>query len=92
MHVVIIRNIPQISRRLKKLMSSGDKVIGGDVDEEEKYIPPTVYANVSPSDPIMQEEVENTLNWAAIASYFIKHCIQMFQMTRWSENTVKYWH
>ena len=43
--------------RLKRLMSGGDKVIGGEVDEDEKYIPPTVYANVSPSDPIMQEEI-----------------------------------
>ena len=61
MHLVIICNIPQIFRRLKKLMSSGDTVIGGEVDEDQKYIAPTVFANVSPSDPVMQEEVQNTL-------------------------------
>jgi hypothetical protein len=50
-------NVPLISRRVKKLMSSGDAVIGGEVDDDENYIAPTVLANVSPSDPVMQEEV-----------------------------------
>ena len=53
--------MPFISRRLKKLMSSGEAVIGGlgEVDEDEKYIAPTVFVDVKPSDPVMQEEVMN---------------------------------
>ena len=47
-----------IFRRLRKLMeSSGEVVIGGDVDPDQKYISPTVLANVKLTDPIMQEEV-----------------------------------
>ena len=40
-------------------MSSGHTVIGGEVDEDEKYIAPTVLVDVTPSDPVMQEEVLN---------------------------------
>lgn len=43
-------------------MSSGRTVIGGDTVEEEKYIAPTVIVDVSPSDPIMQEEVKEILH------------------------------
>jgi hypothetical protein len=56
-YVFTTANVPLISRRVKKLMSSGDAVIGGEVDDDENYIAPTVLANVSPSDPVMQEEV-----------------------------------
>ena len=38
-------------------MSSGHTVIGGETDEDEKYIAPTVLADVTLSDPVMQEEV-----------------------------------
>ncbi|CAB4002974.1 aldehyde dehydrogenase family 3 member B1-like [Paramuricea clavata] len=38
-------------------MSSGHTVIGGKIDEEEKYIAPTVLVDVTPSDPVMQEEI-----------------------------------
>ncbi|XP_009459243.1 PREDICTED: aldehyde dehydrogenase family 3 member B1-like, partial [Nipponia nippon] len=31
--------------------------IGGQTDEEERYIAPTVLVDVQPSDPIMQEEI-----------------------------------
>ncbi len=42
-------------------MSSGEAKIGGleEVDEDEKYIAPTVFVDVKPSDPVMQEEVMN---------------------------------
>ncbi|MDR3245878.1 MAG: aldehyde dehydrogenase [Prevotellaceae bacterium] len=43
--------------RLKKLMTDGTIVFGGDVDEAEKYIAPTLIDNVLPEYPVMQEEI-----------------------------------
>lgn len=43
--------------RLKTLMNSGKCVIGGDTDESEKYIAPTVLTGVKPTDPLMENEV-----------------------------------
>ena len=45
-----------IFRRLLALLesTSGDIVCGGDSDESTLYIAPTVIANVSPDDKIMQ--------------------------------------
>lgn len=43
--------------RLKSLMSSGKCVIGGETDESEKYIAPTVLTGVKPTDPLMENEV-----------------------------------
>lgn len=44
-------------------MPSGNTVIGGEVDEDEKYISPTVVVDVTPSDPAMQEEVRHGNYW-----------------------------
>ncbi|XP_068004310.1 aldehyde dehydrogenase family 3 member B1-like [Melanerpes formicivorus] len=44
-------------RRVRALLGSGRVAMGGQTDEEERYIAPTVLADVLPSDPIMQEEV-----------------------------------
>ncbi|NWI24268.1 AL3B1 dehydrogenase, partial [Sula dactylatra] len=44
-------------QHLQTLLRSGRVVIGGQTDEEERYIAPTVLADVLPSDPIMQEEI-----------------------------------
>ncbi|NXN52426.1 AL3B1 dehydrogenase, partial [Rynchops niger] len=44
-------------QRLQELLCSGQVVIGGETDEAERYIAPTVLADVHPSDPIMQEEI-----------------------------------
>ncbi|NWU55404.1 AL3B1 dehydrogenase, partial [Dromas ardeola] len=44
-------------QRLQALLCSGQVVIGGEMDEAERYIAPTVLADVQPSDPIMQEEI-----------------------------------
>ena len=44
-------------RRLVGLMKSGAVVIGGEADEGERYIAPTVLRDVDPSSPIMQEEI-----------------------------------
>lgn len=42
-------------------MNSGKCVIGGDTDESEKYIAPTVLTGVKPTDPLMENEVHNML-------------------------------
>jgi len=42
---------------LKGLMNSGKSVVGGQTDESENYIAPTVLAGVKPTDPIMEDEV-----------------------------------
>ncbi|XP_018777663.3 aldehyde dehydrogenase family 3 member B1 isoform X1 [Serinus canaria] len=44
-------------QRLRVLLGSGRVAIGGQTDEAERYIAPTVLADVLPSDPAMQEEV-----------------------------------
>ncbi|NWI95222.1 AL3B1 dehydrogenase, partial [Pitta sordida] len=44
-------------RRIRALLSSGRVAIGGQTDEAERYIAPTVLVDVQPSDPVMQEEI-----------------------------------
>ncbi|KAF1586566.1 UNVERIFIED_CONTAM: Aldehyde dehydrogenase family 3 member B2, partial [Eudyptes robustus] len=44
-------------RRVRALLCSGRVAIGGQTDEKERYIAPTVLADVLPSDPAMQEEI-----------------------------------
>ncbi|NWQ68300.1 AL3B1 dehydrogenase, partial [Neopipo cinnamomea] len=44
-------------QRVRRLLSSGRVAIGGQTDEAERYIAPTILADVQPSDPIMQEEI-----------------------------------
>ncbi|NXT58611.1 AL3B1 dehydrogenase, partial [Pluvianellus socialis] len=44
-------------QRLQVLLRGGRVVIGGETDEKERYIAPTVLVDVQPSDPIMQEEI-----------------------------------
>ncbi|XP_018862390.1 aldehyde dehydrogenase family 3 member B1-like [Parus major] len=44
-------------QRLRALLCSGRVAIGGQTDEAERYIAPTVLADVLPSDPAMQEEI-----------------------------------
>lgn len=44
-------------RRVQALLSSGRVAIGGQTDEKERYIAPTVLVDVKPSDPAMQEEI-----------------------------------
>jgi len=44
-------------QRLKQLMENEDIYLGGEVDEAELFIAPTVLLNVSPYSPIMQEEI-----------------------------------
>ncbi|KAM7110219.1 aldehyde dehydrogenase family 3 member B1-like [Ciconia maguari] len=44
-------------QRLLMLLRSGRVVIGGQTDEEERYIAPTVLVDLQTSDPIMQEEI-----------------------------------
>lgn len=44
--------------RLKSLMSSAGKcAVGGETDESENYISPTIMTGVKPTDPIMENEI-----------------------------------
>lgn len=43
--------------RLEALMSSGRAVTGGTASRAERYVAPTVLADVDPASPVMQEEV-----------------------------------
>ncbi|XP_050813112.1 aldehyde dehydrogenase family 3 member B1-like isoform X3 [Gopherus flavomarginatus] len=44
-------------QRIRALLGSGRVAIGGQTDEGERYIAPTVLVDVQPSDPAMQEEI-----------------------------------
>lgn len=44
-------------QRVKALLDSGTTAIGGDHDEKERYIAPTILVDVTESDPVMQEEI-----------------------------------
>ncbi|XP_078096026.1 aldehyde dehydrogenase family 3 member B1 [Mustelus asterias] len=44
-------------KRLQKLLSSGGVAIGGESDDQDRYIAPTVLVDVKESDPVMQEEI-----------------------------------
>jgi len=41
-------------------MSTGTCAIGGETDESENYIAPTVITGVKPTDPLMENEVRTT--------------------------------
>ncbi len=44
-------------QRLQKLLGSGERVVGGEVDAAARYIAPTVLRNVDPGSPVMAEEI-----------------------------------
>ena len=44
-------------KRLVTLLGDEEVAIGGETDEEDLYIAPTVLRNVSPDSPIMEEEI-----------------------------------
>ncbi len=44
-------------RRVARLIDSGKVAAGGQVDEAERYIAPTILTEVSPDSPVMQEEI-----------------------------------
>nr|XP_033776783.1 aldehyde dehydrogenase family 3 member B1 [Geotrypetes seraphini] len=44
-------------QRLKAMLGSGKVVVGGETDENDKYIAPTVLVDVKETDPVMQEEI-----------------------------------
>ncbi|KAJ8299203.1 hypothetical protein KUTeg_023263 [Tegillarca granosa] len=45
-------------QRVKKLLSGGGKVaLGGETEDSERFISPTVLRDVQPSDTIMQDEI-----------------------------------
>jgi aldehyde dehydrogenase (NAD+) len=44
-------------RRLAALLGSGKVVVGGDLDESDRFIAPTVLRDVSPDSPVMADEI-----------------------------------
>ncbi|CAJ0964491.1 unnamed protein product [Ranitomeya imitator] len=44
-------------KRVSALLTCGKIVTGGQMDESEKYIAPTILVDVKESDPVMQEEI-----------------------------------
>ena len=44
-------------QRLEKLLGSGERVLGGEIDASERYLAPTVLRNVDPGSPVMSEEI-----------------------------------
>jgi len=44
-------------RRLAALLKSGDVVVGGEADESERYIAPTILRNVAEDSPVMADEI-----------------------------------
>ena len=44
-------------QRVAALIDSNKTAIGGNIDESDKYIAPTVLVDVMPNDPVMQEEI-----------------------------------
>jgi aldehyde dehydrogenase (NAD+) len=48
---------PRHFLRLKAMLASGKVVVGGQTDEQQRYIAPTVLVDVKASDVVMQEEI-----------------------------------
>lgn len=48
---------PSNVRRISSLMNTGNIVAGGKIEEEKCYIEPTIIKDITPDDPIMQEEI-----------------------------------
>jgi aldehyde dehydrogenase (NAD+) len=48
---------PRHFTRLKSMIGSGTVAVGGQTEESERYIAPTVLVNVDKSSPVMQEEI-----------------------------------
>ncbi|KAG1690695.1 Aldehyde dehydrogenase, dimeric NADP-preferring [Nymphon striatum] len=44
-------------QRLRKLLNSGNIIVGGDTDEKQLYISPTIITDVKEDDNVMQEEI-----------------------------------
>ena len=65
--------------RVKSLLdsSSGTVVVGGTMDEQSKYISPTLLVNVPLSDAVMKDEVCDPIYYDLtnyfVACLFIKH-------------------
>jgi aldehyde dehydrogenase (NAD+) len=44
-------------RRLAVLLKDGEVALGGEADEAERYIAPTILTNVAPDAPVMADEI-----------------------------------
>ncbi|MBF2090392.1 MAG: aldehyde dehydrogenase [Synechococcales cyanobacterium K44_A2020_017] len=43
--------------RVSRLLGTGTTVVGGQTDRSDRYIAPTILDDVSPQDPVMQDEI-----------------------------------
>jgi len=43
--------------RLSGLIKEGKIVTGGNIDEKDRFVAPTIITDVKPEDPVMQEEI-----------------------------------
>ena len=56
-------------------MSSGKCAIGGDTDESEKYIAPTVLTGVKATDPLMENEVHKLICTETLHKENFRDCV-----------------
>ncbi len=59
--------------RLINLIDKTKVAIGGETDQNERYISPTIMTNVVPTDKVMQEEIFGILN--SFLFFFIYYLI-----------------
>jgi len=52
-----IINTRHFQRLMQLLKNSGDVVIGGQADEKDRYLAPTILSNVPTNSPVMDEEI-----------------------------------
>ncbi|XP_028513367.1 aldehyde dehydrogenase family 3 member B1 [Exaiptasia diaphana] len=62
-------------QRLKKLLSHGECVIGGETDEKDRFISPTVLTGIKPSDPSLPF---GGVGGSGMGAYHGKHSFDVF--------------
>ena len=62
-------------------MECGRTVIGGEMDEDDKYIAPTILVDITPSDAVMQEEVKSAIYSSILFSISLYACIHVITTT-----------
>ncbi len=55
LHVLFL--IVKLERRVSNLLEKSKIVLGGETDQSQKYVSPTIMFNVTPDDKVMKEEI-----------------------------------
>lgn len=63
--------------------SGGNKVLGGDFEDDQKYIAPTVLSDVKFTDPIMQGEVRTSCCWSILFALTTGQMYREYENTDW---------